>query len=337
MRKGNYMKVIEFKHVHLEEAKNIVMTEYEQERKHIPYLPEKAVPDLTHFADNGLGVAAFEENRMLGFLGAYSPIEDVFGTTNVKGTFSPIHAHGVLPQSGTYPGYTPLYSRTRIYSLLYQAAAVKWVQEGILSHAIALFENDKEGINSFFYNGFGLRCIDAICSLDNLHETIDVNQKPDKENEYFELPEEEWIKLLNYQNALIHHMGCSPTFMRFEAMDETELKQRNSEDVRYFVAKTGGEYAAYIKIANDGENYITQEHQMMNICGAYCNPLYRGTGLYHNLLRYLMIILKKEGYRFLGVDFESINPTALGFWLKYFTVYTQSVVRRIDDKAIYQG
>lgn len=36
----------------------------------------------------------------------------------------------------------------------------------------------------------------------------------------------------------------------------------------------------------------------------------------------------------LGLDFESINPTAYVFWTKYFTPYTHSVVRRIDEKII---
>jgi len=39
-------------------------------------------------------------------------------------------------------------------------------------------------------------------------------------------------------------------------------------------------------------------------------------------------------YNLLGVDFESFNPTASNFWLKYFTEYTHSVVRRIDDLFI---
>lgn len=42
--------------------------------------------------------------------------------------------------------------------------------------------------------------------------------------------------------------------------------------------------------------------------------------------------LKSEGYSRLGVNLESFNPTALGFWLKYFALYTNSVVRRIDER-----
>ena len=44
--------------------------------------------------------------------------------------------------------------------------------------------------------------------------------------------------------------------------------------------------------------------------------------------------MKKKRYTRLGVDFESINPTGWGFWLKYFDTYTHSVVRRIDEKSV---
>ncbi len=47
-----------------------------------------------------------------------------------------------------------------------------------------------------------------------------------------------------------------------------------------------------------------------------------------------MNILKTEGYTRLGVDFESINPSGSGFWLKHFHAYTNSVVRRIDERIM---
>jgi peptide methionine sulfoxide reductase msrA/msrB len=36
----------------------------------------------------------------------------------------------------------------------------------------------------------------------------------------------------------------------------------------------------------------------------------------------------------LEIYYESINPTAYCFWLKYFNAYTHSVVRRIDEHAV---
>jgi GNAT superfamily N-acetyltransferase len=104
--------------------------------------------------------------------------------------------------------------------------------------------------------------------------------------------------------------------------------------VRYFAAKVNGKPIAYMKLSDSGENFATEVDDIINICGAYCEPEYRGTGIYYNLLCHVMRELKREGYRLLGVDCEGFNPTARGFWTKYFTEYTHSLVRRIDEKAV---
>ncbi len=332
------MKIVDFNRSHMELAIKIAKAEYDEERIKVPALPViEELPELEHFADNNLGVAAFDGNKMLGFLGAYHPQEDHFRTTNTRGTFSPIHAHGVLPQriiqmSGT----TNSYNRARIYSLLYQEAARKWVKAGIRSHAIGLYAHDLEATKSFFYNGFGLRCIDAIRSLDDMIEPLDTYQDRKTEIEYMEVPREEWTFLLEYQNALVTHLGDSPSFMKYKLFEEQDFMKGQLETTRFFAAKENGRYIAYIKIDQNAENFVTEVSSMMNISGAYCETVYRGTGIYHNLLCCLMSVLRKDGYLHLGVDCESFNPTARGFWLKYFTEYTSSVVRRIDEKAFME-
>lgn len=70
---------------------------------------------------------------------------------------------------------------------------------------------------------------------------------------------------------------------------------------------------------------------MKNICGAFCLPEYRGSGVFANLLNYVVDTLKQQGITCLGVDFESYNPAGSGAWNKYFAPYTHSVVRRIDE------
>ena len=74
-----------------------------------------------------------------------------------------------------------------------------------------------------------------------------------------------------------------------------------------------------------------------HIMGAYCMPEHRGRGVYKNLLNYVINTLKTEGYTRLGVDFESINPSGSGFWLKFFHAYTNSVVRRIDERIMQRA
>ncbi len=326
------MNIVDFSREHIENAMRIAIDNYHMERRQVMVLPEykklpkELIPAYEQYAANGLGVAAVEDEKLLGFLCAYRPREDAFGTTGVRGTFSPIHAHGAeIAIAGK--------ERDRIYSRLYQEAARKWVNAGIRSHAIALYAHDRVTINSFFYNGFGLRCLDLIRTLEQpfIQRGIEVGGlHPD----YAEVPRTEWNKLLPLHSALVKHLGESPTFMQFPPMDEDGFYAHSSKDTRYFAAKAGDRYIAYIKIADAGENFVTEHETMMNICGACCSPEFRGLGIYHNLLGYLTDILKQEGYQLLGVDCESFNPNARGFWSKYFAEYTNSVVRRIDEKAV---
>jgi GNAT superfamily N-acetyltransferase len=152
--------------------------------------------------------------------------------------------------------------------------------------------------------------------------------------EYYELSKEEWHKLLTLENLLITHLTSSPSFMPYSILNEADFLKNLDKDVRFFVAKGKDKCVAFIKISREGENFVCNDKGIMNICGAYCLPEYRGTGIYSNLLAYLVSNLKTEGYTRVGVDFESFNPTARGFWLKHFTEYTNSVVRRIDDKNL---
>ncbi|MDF2543100.1 MAG: putative glycosyl hydrolase [Herbinix sp.] len=318
MKLSNTIKMIPFTHDHVEQARRIAFTEYEAERSYVKSLLQiMDIPDLSSFADFKRGVAAVEGDQLVGYMCFYPPVKDAFGTTNTKGTFSPIHAHGVIGEN-----------RELIYSLLYQEAAKVLVDEGIISHAIALYAHDQEAIKSFYQYGFGLRCMDAIRLLDELPMN-DITSYT-----YEELPKVNWGKLTNFTNMLISHLGDSPTFMNFPSMSEEEFLEILSEDHRFFVAKDEEKVIAYMKIGNEGETFITGNQTMRNIVGAFCLPEYRGTGVYQNLLAHVIATLKKEGFLYLGVDFESFNPTARGFWLKHFEAYTNGVVRRIDEKSV---
>lgn len=135
----------------------------------------------------------------------------------------------------------------------------------------------------------------------------------------------------------------------FSQQDMQQVKEENERrGSRFFVIKVNGEAVAFIEIMASGENFACEDAEMMNICGAYMLPQYRNqdacasskqslqpaSGMFAKLLSFLMDTLASEGYIRCGVDFESFNPTASGFWLKHFTPYTYSVVRRIDERIL---
>lgn len=220
----------------------------------------------------------------------------------------------------------------KIYAALYQEAAKKWVKAGAMSHAICLYEHDEEAKQQLFRYGFGMRCVDAIRPM----ETIDCVVCGGYE--FLELPKEDYAYVYPLHLALNEHYCSSPFFMnrKPDTLEEfLYFSERNKE--RYFAAKIGGELCAYLEVSDQGETFIASGNLYRHIMGAYCMPEHRGRGVYKNLLNYVINTLKTEGYTRLGVDFESINPSGSGFWLKYFHAYTNSVVRRIDERIMQRA
>ena len=312
------MDILDFSKNHIEQAQKIVLMNYNEEREIVTNLPAISnVPDLESFADNGLGVVIKDGDDMLGFLCCYKPWGNAFDS-KASGTFSPIHAHGAI-----------LKNREAIYQRLYQSAAEKWVKNNISYHAISLYAHDIQAVNAFFTYGFGLRCIDAVRPLTNF-------EFPSCGGIGFdELSKTEVIKVREMRKLLSQHCGNSPCFM----VKSTEnfqkwINRAETRDSRLFVATKDEKPIAFMEVMDDGENFATEESCMKNICGAFCYPIYRGKGIVQGLLNYVISRLKAEGYKYLGVDFESFNPTARNFWLKYFAAYTNGVTRRIDECAL---
>ena len=323
------MIITDLKIEYMDEAAALALDNYREERTQVTELPViHEIPNLDYFAENGLGVAAFEGERLIGFMGCFQPREHAFDT-NARGTFSPMHAHGAIREN-----------RAMIYKRMYESAAQKWVDAGINYHCIACYAHDDQMIKAFFSYGFGHRCTDAIRSLEPIcMERAAGIMEMEQDNllgdiKYMEISQSEVSKIRGLRAMSSEHFGKSPCFMRTGKDDFEEwLKEAEKRDSRVFVAVDKEKTIAFMELRDFGENFITEIPDMKNICGAFCLPQYRGKNIYQNLLQYVIQTLRAEGYQRLGVDFESFNPTASGFWLKYFKEYTCSVVRRIDEIA----
>lgn len=313
------MDIVNFETKHIREAMELALAAYYEERQHVMELPQiDDIPDLYDYAENGLGVAAFDNNKMTGFLCCCEPFDNAFRATDVRGVFSPMGANAAVSKN-----------RSKIYATMYQAAGEKWIKTGAVSHAVCLYAHDEELQRQFFQYGFGLRCIDAIRPM----ELIDC--EPCTGYDLFELSKEEFHMVYPLHLALYRHYCESPFFMNRKPESQEEFAASSLQDGgRYFAAKRYGELCAFLKISVPGETFITTDKSYQHINGAYCLSEHRGRGLYQNLLNFTIAVLKREGYTRLGVDFESFNPTGRGFWLKYFTAYTHSVTRRIDERIL---
>ena len=107
------MNILNFGKEHVKEATAIALANYYDERQFVKELPQVCdIPDLTGFAENGLGVVAFENGKMVGFLCCCEPFDNAFRATDVRGIFSPMGANAAIAEN-----------RSKIYAAMYQAAA----------------------------------------------------------------------------------------------------------------------------------------------------------------------------------------------------------------------
>lgn len=312
------IRILGFDKSNIAQARKLALANYNEEKSIVTALPQvDTIPDeaFEDFIENGLGVAMFDDDNMLGFLCAEGPWNNAFNSA-AKGIFVPIHAHGVVPEN-----------REGIYKRLYQAAAEIWVNKGITYHAVSLYAHNLQAKDAFFSCGFGSRCVDAVRLLTNIVHSVCEGVT------FEELADAS--KISGMRKALSIHLGESPCFMRSSDEDREEWVERaESRDSREFIAMYSGVPIAFIEVTGDGENFATWKDSMLNICGAFCLPDFRGKGVMQGLLNYVITQIKTDEVSSLGVDFESFNLSASGFWLKHFSAYTFSVTRRIDECAI---
>jgi GNAT superfamily N-acetyltransferase len=305
---------------HIHDATMLALTACAHEREHVPALAAEGLPamlgrSIAKLATGGTGVAALDGDRLLGYLALIGPIE---GFWNSTGCFAPLHG---LAVSGD--------ERGRLTSLLFQHAAEPMVARGVDTFAISTYRHDRAIGESLALNGFGIRNADAIRMVD---PPIDVPPVPGIT--YREIAWEDAGPLLPLLNGLVRHLRQSPTFVaNDEFTPESFAARREDRQTRHFVAFAGDEPVGYLELTDDGWNVLTTAPDMRNICGAFLAETHRGRGIYDGLLAFTLRTLQIEGVRRVGVDFETMNPTALRFWTRYFDRYTSSYARRIDALA----
>lgn len=309
-----------FAEEHIGEAVKLALCELEAERKHCPDLPaenfEESLTGLLYWlSSQPFGKAAVCNGKLVGYLLFAGPWDGFFG--DVKGVFSPLGASAI---SYEYE------NRRRLASMLFASVAEEFVKQGVFSCALSRYAHDEETAKSFVLNGFGIRCSDAVREISKL--TLPCS--PDSVR-FTELPLGELERIRKLRYGLVKHLEKAPIFCPTD-MERYE-QWFTKENMRVFAAESEGEIIGFISLEDEAENFIAGHVGMKNICGAYFDEQYRGKGIAQRLLGFICDTLKSEGVTHLGVDCETLNPTALNFWGKYFVPYTYSFARRIDERS----
>ena len=311
----------DFKEEYICEATRLALREFEREMRYNSDIPakdyEKHISKLIRWLrTHPYGKAALCEGRLVGYILFAGPWDGFFG--NVKGVFSPL---GGSAFSIDYK------NRGRLASQLFAAVSEDFVKNGVFSCALSRYAHDEETAKSFVMNGFGIRCCDAVCEIAKMNlpsVSCDII--------FEELSVDRFSTVKHLQKGLNNHLASAPTFFSSEPFDDWFERWIKRDEMRIFVAKSTEDIIGFISIADSAENFIAECDGVKNICGAYFDEKYRGKGIAQGLLSFVRDALISEGVTHLGVDCETLNPTALGFWTKYFSPYTYSFARRIDER-----
>ncbi|WP_234117413.1 GNAT family N-acetyltransferase [Clostridium hydrogenum] len=307
---------------YIDEAVGLAIIEYKNECTNNKQLLVKNYMNklkalISDIFNSKYGLLAIEDEKLVGYLMFWGGFEGQFG--NVKGSFSPLFGSAFAGRN-----------RQKTASLLFENLSKIMIQDGIFSFAICKYAHDKEIAESLIFNGFGIRCSDAIRDLSNVDEL-----KMDSGCRYKEVSYQKANILLNLKNGLVKHMNDSPIYFLSEQFtDEKFAELCEKRKSRFFVAYADDRPIGYIEVEEAAETFISEDSEVLNICGMYVERKYRNSSVAKELLMYTMKRLANEGVRYLGVDCETLNPTALRFWSKYFECYTYSFVRRVDERVL---
>ncbi|MGC9348846.1 MAG: GNAT family N-acetyltransferase [Anaerolineae bacterium] len=319
------LQIVNLRKDHLERAAELVAQRYQALRKEVPALPKQygdgAVlqPMLERIIKAGPGVAALEDDRLVGFLAAF----EIPAFRGFPAVFSPEWANGA-----------PLDDSARIYRALYTELARQWVKRGRSVHLISTFANDRQALKEWHWLGFGTIVADAVRDLDKL-------QVPATEEQAVHIRRatvDDLAAVQRLERALVEHLAASPVYLVGHEPEtrETWISQLEDPAHAVWLAFRDGEAVAYLMScpASDDASTIIRDAKTTSITGAFTEPFARGAGIATSLLDRALAWAREAGYARCAVDFETMNPPARLFWLRHFTPVTYSVERHIDRRAI---
>lgn len=267
---------------------------------------------LEEFFLNHPGVAVLDGDQLLGYMGWF--LIDGFRGTSRKAALSVEWAHATRSEN-----------KTVIYRALYQAASSEWFNAGCDTHVVTFLAGDPVDERFWFWNGFGLIVVDCVRSMDPIPISgrcrLTIRRATIEDlSAVVEIEAEHWR---HYLQPPILMTSPSP-----DGINEfTEFFKNPDNSV--WIALDDSRIAGYIRCEKSslGAAAILNDPRTVAITGAYTRPQYRGLGAAPALLNEAIAEYKRRGYQRCSVDFESFNPEAAAFWVRYFTPVCYSVLR----------
>ena len=195
----------------------------------------------------------------------------------------------------------------------------------LLDHTISVMENEKGLIEKLFNMSYGSRCMDA-------HALIE--HKSFKNEMIIREATMDDINDLKGLLATLHkHMQLPPTLIGMSYSEEELILKKWLRDdaTRLWVMCDNSKVIGMIKTVNgvSGGCDCAADDKTLGIQDTIILSEVQGKGLGKCFIDHLHDYGYKNGFKYLAVDYETMNPTAQYFWPKHFTPTVRSLIRSI--------
>ena len=312
------MHILPLTQSHIPEAAELFAAGFRRLRKSVPALPEHmedpacAAGQLDVLLAHSAGIAAFSGGRMVGYLGWW--LVDGFRGTQRKAGYVPAWAHALAePQDAAALG------------MLYEAAAGAWYEAGCHAQAATLLADDPLTHRFWFWNNFGALVIDAVRPL----TPLGIPQPQGMALRKATTADAELVSMLEAEHW--QHYSKPPVLMVANAASgPAECAALLADPANCFwLAFEKNEAMGYLRFepTGEGSSEVLKGAGTIACTGAYVRPRFRGRGAAPALLDAALRGFAEAGLQRCSVDFETFNPQASTFWMKYFTPVCLSVMR----------
>lgn len=319
------MQITSYKPDYLPDMAALFIENFKRLRATVPILPDAMESPARvaeylagMFPEHCPGVVALDGGRVVGYMGWW--LVDGFRGTDRKGAYCNEWAHAAADDS-----------KAAVYRAIYRAAAGIWFDAGCEVHALTLLAHDRAVLDVWFWNGFGLTGVDAIRPIDPLNAALPAGITIRKAT----VADVDRLAVLELEHER-HYLAPPVLMVVYEPQDAaglTAFLQEPSNSI--WLALENDEAFGYLRFeANSfGAATIVNAPDKIACTGAFLRPQQRGRGAAAALLDAALKDYAAQGYRRCSVDFESFNPEAAAFWMKYFTIVCLSVIRVPERRA----
>lgn len=271
--------------------------------------------------ENGIGRIAFQNNEPVGFL-AFSRI---FDTGNgIMGVASPLYGYGIRNED-----------RGKVIGHLFQAAAAEICEKYAQSLRINVYAHDMDVLNMYIMSAFSMDTTEVIRNT-----SVNIPAVDRKDFIFAELNKSQVLEyrtdVIELYRNLINHLRVSPVFYHCKGFlpIEDRFEDFLSEDMRIFAAFHNNQLVGMIDSEPTDIEFAQNDTKAIGMGDVFIKSDYRGHGLGTALLAFANSRIRESGIDRVFVTHGTINPTARGFWDKYFVNYAYTMTRRIDSEML---